>query len=261
MKKIVAATYYWVRDLLVLCLHKGTTRRPVGYERIYQIHIRKTSGTSVNAAFWAHADQNIKDIVSKNVVYGNQLVMVRHSKQLIEKGHYFYANSHIPYWDLTLPPATYCFCILRDPFGRLVSLYKYYKWILELDPSTATQQEPYYSTLINSAQCASKDFGKFLDSLTRSNIQNQLYNFSNRYDVDEALEKSNELNSIFFQDRFDDAINELQKVAGLVLKSRADRKSAPKANIEISDDEKQRAMELLVDEYKFYNALRERHSN
>lgn len=256
MKKTLAGIYYWGRDLMVHYLNGKSKKRPVGYERIYQVHIRKTAGTSINAAFWEYTGHQLKNVGSKNVLYGNQLVIVRNNKRLIEKGDYFYANSHTPFWNLNLPSSTYAFCIFRDPFDRLLSLYKYFKWILELDPSTAKEQEPYYFSLIDHAQGAAKGFDLFLDNVSKSDMLNQLYHFSKSYDVQEALENCDKLNAVFFQDNFDKIVTELQAVSQLKLKNRNDRKSAPKASIDISEAERQKAMDLLADEYSFYNVVR-----
>lgn len=261
MKKTLVGIYYLGRDLMVRLLNGFSRKRPNGYHRMYQVHIRKTAGTSINAAFWECAGFDIKKIGSRNVLFGNQLVMVRNNKRLIENGHYFYANSHTPYWSLSLPSSTYAFCIFRDPYERLFSLYKYYKWILELNPSNAHEQEPYYFSLIEDAQSAANDFDTFLDSISKSDMLNQLFHFSENYDVNEALLNCDNLSAIFFQENFSKIVDELQSVSNLNLKHRNDRKSSPTASLNISEDQRHRAMEMLVDEYAFYNAVRKKYSS
>jgi hypothetical protein len=261
MKKTLVSIYYLGRDVMVRLLNGISKRRPLGYHRIYQVHIRKTAGTSINAAFWDFAGYGLKNVGSRNVLYGNQLVMVRNNKRLIEKGNYFYANSHTPFWSLNLPSSTYTFCIFRDPFERLFSLYKYYKWILELEPDNAVQQEPYYFSLIGFAQCAAEGFDSFLDSISKSDMLNQLFHFSENYNLEEALTNCEKLSAIFFQENFNNMLEELRVISQLELRKRNDRKSSPKASIDITEAEKQRAMELLEEEYSFYNAVKDKYDS
>src|SRR4030095_8400128 len=99
---------------------------PGNYKRIYHFHIRKSAGTSINAAFWRLAGKNLQDVGRAPLIVSGKFVFVRHNRDLIKAGDYTFANSHAPFWEFELPKNTFCFTIFRDPVSRLYSLYRYY---------------------------------------------------------------------------------------------------------------------------------------
>lgn len=231
-------------------------KKPIGYERIYHVHIRKTAGTSVNAAFWENTGYNLGYLGRKSILLGEDYVCVRNDVAIVEKGNYFYGNSHQPVWALNLMPNTFTFCILRDPYSRLISLYKYYLWIQSLDPKNAKKSEPYYDSLIIESACVGNGFDDFLNRVKACDLSNQLYMFSENFNVSEAIETCLNLNCVFFQSHFDKALDTLSSIAGIPLEILHERKSVITETIEISETQKKKAMTLLADEYTFYNEMR-----
>ncbi len=230
-------------------------KRPLanGLERIYHVHIRKTAGTSVNAAFWELGNKNLDDIKRKTLFLGNEFIFVRNDRELVCDGNYFFANSHIPFWKLELPPKTYTFCFMRDPVERLVSLYKYYGWIISVDPKIGKSEEPYYAHVLREA----KDFigGSFTDfvgRLDKEHLLSQVHMFSENYDPEEAFARINELSAVFFQSEFETAIQKLNSTLGLNLNVRHDRKSEIDTNFTLSTEELNFVKEKLKVEYEFY---------
>lgn len=229
---------------------------PNNYKRIYHVHIRKSAGTSINSAFWAMGNLNLKKINREPLCIGKgNLVFVRNNKPFIEKGNYFYGNSHIPFWNLNIPEDTFTFCVLRDPYKRLVSLYKYYLWVAKTPKDIAINQEPYYHTLIKHIGWLGESFSDFLDNSPKKNIANQLYMFSENYNVEEALENIYKLNKVYFQENFDEAIKDLSSLLFLPIKTKNERNFGG-VNFSISEDEKQKAMDLLENEYVFFNIVK-----
>ena len=255
MKKTLVKYYHAYQNAKAIRIVERSDQKPIGYARIYHVHIRKSAGTSVNAAFWDKTGYNLSNIGRKSILTGKDFVCVRNNKVAIEKGNYFYANSHQPLWSINLKPKTFTFCILRDPYRRLLSLYKYYLWIQSLNPKNAKTIEPYYDSLIKESACVKDGFDAFLNSLKKSDLSNQLYMFSENYDVHEAINACKSLDRVFFQDHFEDAIHALSEIAGFALAIKHERKSVVNREIEISDVQRKRAVDLLKDEYSFYNQI------
>ncbi len=225
-----------------------------GYDRVYHVHIRKTAGTSVNGAFWELGDRKLENIRRKTLFFGNQLTFVRNDKQLIEDGNYFFGNSHIPYWKLSLPENTFKFSLLRDPLKRVVSLYKYYSWIDSLSPESATEEEPYYEHVKNEVKDFLGDgFRDFLERLTDIHKMNQVYTFSQELDPDEAFENISSLDAVYFQSEFEHSIQNLNQRLGLNLKIRNDRRSTAEFDPKLQKEDKNWAKSKLELEYQFYN--------
>jgi len=229
---------------------------PNSIERVYHVHIRKSAGTSINAAFWGLGGLNLKKLKREPLKIGSKhLVFVRNNVKFIEEGNYFFANSHIPIWNLNLPENTFTFCVLRDPYERLVSLYKYYIWVSKTPKKEALKVEPYYNSLIKHTHWLGNTFSDFLDNIPKKNIANQLFMFSEKYNVKEAHKNINRLNKIYFQDNFKEAITDLSEKLDITLKVKRERNFG-KISYSISKEEKQKAMFLLKDEYLFYNLVK-----
>jgi hypothetical protein len=100
------------------------------WDRIYNYHIRKTGGTSLNHMLLGSdgedPEENYKKLVSSP---GNHLIekgrgFVGWNKKSIEKGNYFCGFSHEPFYQLRLPPRTFTLTCFRDPFERIFSHYR-----------------------------------------------------------------------------------------------------------------------------------------
>jgi hypothetical protein len=127
------------------------------YKRVCHFHIRKTAGTSLNAAFWALGGPSVGEIISSarkaetgGVIEGNGLKFVRGDPGLIRDGDYFFAATHSPAFDVEVPPDTFTITILRDPVARVVSYYNYLLWA-RTDPN-AGDHEPYVESVIEESR-------------------------------------------------------------------------------------------------------------
>lgn len=131
-------------------------------ERIYHFHIRKTAGTSLDSAFLALGDPDLGTIAERakfdeNLVERNGLRFVHHDLALIAEGDYFFASSHQPIFQVSLPADTFTLTILRDPVARAVSYLRYLLWA-RANP-TAYDAEPYIDKV--------RAEGRFLDGGAR----------------------------------------------------------------------------------------------
>ncbi len=230
------------------------------FERVYHIHLRKTAGTSVNSAFWNQAGLGLQDIKRKPLVIKQGWIFVRNNLTLINKGHYHFGNSHIPVWKLSLPPQTYTFCMFREPMERLVSLYRYYLWIQQTPAEEAIKIEPYYHSIASKIPFMGNSFTDFLTHLPKKHLQNQLYMFSETYDVEEALEHVAQVHTVCFQSEFEKGITQLSEALNVSLQVQRERKfEAP--HIVLNEEEQKLAQQLLKEEYNFYRKLVDLYAN
>lgn len=229
---------------------------PGKFKRIYHFHIRKSAGTSVNVAFWRLAGKELKDVGRSSLIVTDRHVFVRHNRELIARGEYFFANSHASFWQLKLPEGTYTFTILRDPVARLYSLYRYYHFNVHhkdapiLDPMNASVRK-YESWLGNS-------FMDFLELLPRQHLENQLYMFSETFDIDEAVFNVQKLNKFYFQEDLDVLATELSQICGQKLVLTKER-TFPYTVGEISLQEQASATKKLRAELEFYQILKSKY--
>jgi hypothetical protein len=226
---------------------------PAAYDKVYHFHIRKSGGTSVNSAFWNLSDLNLKKISREPIMNSKGRTFVRTSKELIESANYFYANSHFPYWQIQLQPNTYTFTILRDPFERLVSLYKYYQWVGQVDIETGKRLDPSYDYLKKQTFLHNKSFKEFIDNLSNKYLFGELYFFSEKMNIKEAMENLNKLNMVFFKENFSEIINNLNKDLFLKLENPIKERSFSNVVYSISEKEKKYALDILQTEIQFYN--------
>lgn len=178
-------------------------------------------------------------------ILSNGLVFAGWDKNLIEKGDYFYAFSHMPFYQFVLPPQTFSFTFFRDPVKRVLSHYKmlYENKITNEDPSLASTEG---SWLGNS-------LGDFLERLPSYHLLNQLYMFSPTANVDEALTNVHLIGNWFFTENFSLGVQRLSSELGLPLKPIHTRKS--KIDPPVSNAELAWLRELLEPEYIFLNQL------
>ena len=230
------------------------------HDRIYHFHIRKSAGTSINSAFWNLSGLNLKVVKRTPLLIKGKYVYVRNNEHLIEEGNFFYGNSHIPFWNIKIPEKTFTFCMLRDPYKRLLSLYRYLKWVHSLDPKTALNQEPYYKTVYKQTAWLGDNFNDFLESLPDKHLRNQLLMFSKTGSVDEAVKNINTLNAIYNQENFEKAIDDLSKVIGLKLNINRERVFGGHKDLDISKEMEEKAKALLSDEYEFYNRVEQKYA-
>ena len=225
---------------------------PNGYRRIYHYHVRKSAGTSLNAAFWRLSGLDLKQMGRKSFVQSNGFIFVRHDPKLISQGDYFYASSHNPAHRITLPPKTFSITILRDPLKRLMSYYRYLSYVK--NSPTASETEPYYKEVLGQTEYLGNSFSSFLKKVPHRHLFNQLYMFSGTYDPKEAAAIALQCNAICFTESFADDLERLQQQLGISLEQRRDR--AFKTEISIEESEIAEAKEVLADEFKFIELVK-----
>lgn len=233
---------------------------PENIDRIYHYHIRKSAGTSVNTAFWKLAGHELDSVGREPIMIGKGKSFVVNSNILINEGNYFFASSHFPQWELKLPKNTFTFTVLRDPYERLVSLYKYYKWVEQVtDEEEAFRLDPSYFVLKQQHYLLHKSFSEFLDVIGNKYLYGNLYMFSKNINPSEGIKNLENLNKVYFQDNLKFAIEDLSETLMLKdLKLTKPQRKFENSNFVISETEKQKALQLLQPEIEFYNLAREK---
>ena len=226
-----------------------------GYRRVYHFHIRKTAGTSLNAAFWGLAGLELASIGQHREVTRDGFTFVRHDARAITDGNYFFANSHHPYQELIIPPETCTITVIRSPQERLLSFYRYLWWVFN-DPEARTR-EVYWQAIRQKSAWFDSSFDKFLDQIPRSDLMPQLYMFSENYVIDEALDRALQCSAILFTDQFGDGIRQLTHRLGLPLQEKHERRFGQGFQLQLTYSEQNRLNNLLEDETTFVNQLRD----
>ena len=214
------------------------------YKRVYHYHVRKTGGTSLNHSFLALADAAPTDLYKAiatsfdHSVTSKGRVYVGWNKRLIERGHYFYAYSHIPAHQLRLPSDTFTVTVLRHPIDRILSHYA-----MLLDGIDTKGKRPWdweYQTATpkwfrEESQWLGSNLRDFLAAVPREHLLRQLYMFSAEFDVDEAFRRIIGCSHCAFLDDLSADLNHLSKRLGLELPLRHDRRSRSRSMITPSD--------------------------
>ena len=215
------------------------------YQRVHHYHIRKTAGTSLNAAFWALGGLTLKSIGQANRFEGNGLVFVRHDPALIQRGDYLFSNSHLPAYSLTLPERTFTVTIFRDPVQRIVSHYRYLCWakLQERDCS----EEPAIDFLRGEIKWLGSSFKDFLKRIPRPHLYRQLYMFSSSYHVDEAVERVSRCSAVCFTETYGTDLKRIASMLGLPLEEKNERRFGDE--LDIPPDDLNRARDILEPEY------------
>ena len=221
------------------------------WDRVYHVHIRKTGGTSLNHMFLAlsgaEPDQLYSQLAadSEHVIRTGAFCYVGWNLSKIIEGRYFYAFSHIPFYELRLPQRTFTVTCLRDPVKRVISHYQmlyYYRANGVTHPCMPIEGD-----------WLGKGFDDFLERIPKRALLNQLYMFSERFDVDEACAAVAKLNCIIFTDKFRDGTEKLVGITGIPLRTLHVRKQEPLALISRTATDKLRHM--LAPEYKLMSKL------
>ena len=224
-----------------------------GFERIYHFHSRKTAGTSIAKIFLSLNDQDggrLFEVLAQQAdrpLLNDDLIFVGWDKRLIELGQYYFAFSHIPFDDLKLPPKTYRLAVLRDPAERVLS---HYRMLLDF----SKQAKP-HSSFQTEKHWLGNSFSEFLERMPREHLQNQLYMFSSRFDVEQAIERALGLEQIIFFEDLENGLNHLAEFLGRSLPLRHDRRG--KSPVEVNENELQLLQELLCEEYAFYDRVKQ----
>lgn len=224
-----------------------------GYKRVYLVHIRKTGGTSLNNMFLSLSGEDSNQLYDQlaqlpdHRLLSNGLIYVGWNVQYINKGTYFYAFSHTPFHRLSLPDKTFTVSCFRDPVKRVVSHYN-----MLMDFCVNKIDHPCMAT---EGKWLGKDFDDFLSKIHREHLLNQLYMFSSNFNISEAVSNVQKLSHFFYSDNFNKGVEELNDKTGLSLEEIHIRKASYQARI--SDDSLAALREMLHDEYRFLDIIRE----
>jgi hypothetical protein len=224
-----------------------------GYKRIYLVHIRKTGGTSLNNMFLSLSGEDSNYLYKQLAItpdhrlISNELVYVGWNVGHINRGNYFYGFSHTPLHQLKLPKKTFTISCFRDPVRRVVSHYN-----MLMDFRVNNIDHPCMAV---EGKWLGENFDDFLQRIPQEHLLNQLFMFSNRYNINEAILNVQQLSHYFFNETFSDGIIELNKKTGLDLESIHIRKA--NYNATISVDNLTKLKNMLDKEYKFLGRIRE----
>ncbi len=224
---------------------------PGGYKRIYHYHIRKTGGTSLNTLFLSTSGeggqkvyQELNNAFNQRIIK-NGKVLLGWNPRLINQGHFFYAFSHLPAHQLSLPPKTFTITCLRDPIKRLLSLYRMLMEQVESGdnhPGLKVQKKYLKSTFL-----------EFFNAIPEEERFNQLYMFSKSMNIDEAFKVITNCHMFFFTEQFDAGIKEINDRLGFQMKPVHLRKS--KKRISLSDQDLRYLRDRLSPEYRLLSLL------
>lgn len=224
---------------------------PLGYDRIYHYHIRKTAGSSLNTAFKnafsdpsaGMADEEAHFARNWGVVGGK--VYVNHSEYLLERGDFFYGDGHGAFHELDIPPNTFKITILRDPAARVLSYYRMLMhWKHNDIKHPARKKEEGY---------VGNSFREFLERVPREHLMRQLYMFSKTFNVSEAAENIGALNFVMTTEEFSRHLGALAALLDIDL--RLYRQKSSYAAVMISEADRARLVEALAPEYALLEAV------
>lgn len=176
----------------------------------------------------------------------NGMIFVRGNVRLINRGSYFYASSHAPLYKLRIPENTFTVTCFRDPVKRVVSLYNMFMDYFVNGVA--------HTGLAGKQKWLRGSFDDFLDRIPPEYLLNQIYMFSRRFDVDEAVAATRTLSHYFFTEDFDRGVEELSRKTGLHLRPVHVRKAAHEA--EISERSLDGLRKRLTREYAFLETLK-----
>jgi Sulfotransferase family len=175
---------------------------------IYHIHIRKTAGTTINYAFLNNSNQNDVETFYENLaikynhrLIGGDKVFVGWNKKIINSERYSYAFSHIPLHQLKFSKNIFLFTCLRDPVKRVVS---HYNMLMHFRIKNIK-----HKCMKTEGKWLGHSFINFINNIPKEHLLNQLYTFSETFDVDEAVNRISTLNMVLFTDHLEEGLKEL----------------------------------------------------
>ncbi len=231
----------------------GHVRCPSGEWRgFYHVHIRKTGGTSINKMFLLLHDQDgdalytrlSRSLLHRMCIDGR--VYVGWNPVLINSGNYFYAFSHLPFHNISIPDDIFTFTCFRDPVKRVLS---HYNMLMQYRENGVR-----HPCMKMEGLWLGASFTDFFERIPREHLLMQLYMFSSSFDQGEALLNVRSLSHVMFTEQFDEGIQQLNTLTGLGLQPVHTRKTTYRANI--GEEDLSRLRERLAPEYSFLEAVR-----
>ncbi|HET6464231.1 MAG TPA: hypothetical protein VFH55_01310, partial [Nitrospiria bacterium] len=176
----------------------------------------------------------------------NGKVYVGWNVPYINRGNYFYGFSHTPLHKLNHPKGTFTISCFRDPVKRVVS---HYNMLMDFLVNKID-----HSCMATEGKWLGESFDDFLRRIPQEHLLNQLYMFSENYEINEAVARAEQLSHYFFTDNFSEGIVELNRKTGLSLEPIHIRKERYSARI--SEDNISKLRGMLEKEYRFLDCIR-----
>lgn len=173
-------------------------------------------------------------------------VFVGWNRDLINKGDYYYGFSHIPLHELNIPPKTFTLTCFRDPAKRLLS---HYKMLMGYRINNVD-----HPCMLEEGQWLGTSFREFLNRIPREHLLNQLYMFSSRFDINEAVEAVRGLSHYMFTETLNQGIAKLNERLSMELIPFHSHKS--NYQFKVSDSDFAYLTKLLEEEYTFLARLK-----
>ena len=220
------------------------------FYRLYNFHIRKCGGTSLNRVFTSSPDGNEENYfkIANSKEYRikvNGLPMVGWNLKHIKRGSFWYAFSHHEF-DKVFPlkKGTYTFTFLRDPAERVVSHYNMLK-----DFEKEDSKHPAFEL---ERKWLGDSFTDFINNIPRQHLQNQLFMFNKEFDTKKAFENLKKINfvGILGEDE-EEFLKILKNDFDISLDYKHLRKS--KYNFIPNQSENKILLKKLSEEYDFFN--------
>jgi hypothetical protein len=218
-------------------------------QRIYHYHIRKTAGTTINFAFLNNAEEGSSNsfydkLVEKpnhRLISPNKKIFVGWNVRLINEGNYFYAFSHNPIHKLKVPADVFTITCLRDPLKRVVSHYNMLKHY--------EKENIDHPCMKTEGLWLGNSFDHFIDHIPQINLLNQIYMFSESFDLQQAFDNISRCSFIMFTETLEADMKRLEGILNLDLPVFNEKKYDYKEIIPQQSLDKLR--EKLEPEYKF----------
>jgi len=230
------------------------------YCRIYNSHIRKCGGTSLNYKFLGSVcGQEEVDIrqayhhASRNggTTVLNGYVFTGWNLHRLNSGRYFYGWSHIPYHRLQLKERTFVITTFRDPVERVVSHYKMIRFYVD--------QGFNHPCMKSEAKWLGEkpSLLEFARNMPKEHLMSQLFHYSEEFSIQEAFDSIQSINYYCFAEELSDTgykeISEALPRIGSLPKNRV-RESQHVSNL--SESEIRGLTDLLGQEYGLIDQLK-----
>ncbi len=220
---------------------------------IYHVHIRKNSGTTINFAFLSNANllpvEDFYESIAKKPnhrLIRNNKVFVGWNVNLINEGNFSYAFSHTPLHQLNLDPNIFVFTCLRDPAKRVISHYnmlRYYKINNINHPCMKIE-----------GKWLGKNFDDFIVKLPKKHLLNQLFMFSNDFNIQEAIERLKKLDKIIYTETLNHGLKDLENLTGWKLPISNQKKYGFKK--ELTSNQLLQLWKKLIPEYELIEKIK-----
>lgn len=235
---------------------------PSGHKRIYFHHIPKAAGSSLKISLLSAGGDDGKEISKvarqnsqRRTFYGDK-VYLYFNHYLIEQGYYYFAHSHFPSHYVNLPGDTFTITCFRDPVARIVSLYGMMERIKKIKHTKSfknwiNRQLSWLGPNLKSQEAT--DIVGFAQSLPTRFLLNQLYMFSPNLEVEEAVNKVENVDHVIYVEDYNRGVADLGTKLGLNLEVKHANQGASACSL--PSEQLSKLREMLAPEYAFLAAL------